>query len=101
MLLYDALGGIFVGFFFDVTEVFSLGTFVAKALFVAMQKDVVRTDAAWDFVFGKKGDGLFLWKAGHEIAEHLDVDFTILFHEEVCQGDDGFFAHAVDEEVGT
>ena len=48
--LDDALSGIFVGFFLDVSEVLGLCPFVAEALFVTVQEDVVGTDAARDFV---------------------------------------------------
>ena len=45
-LLNDALCSILVRFLLNVTEIFGLGTFVAQTLLVAMQYDVIRTDAA-------------------------------------------------------
>ena len=50
-LLNDALGGIFVGLFLYVTEVFGLCFFVSKAFFVAVQENVIGAYASWNFFF--------------------------------------------------
>ena len=83
--LDDALGSIFVRLLFDVAEIFGLRFFVAKALFVAVQKNVVGTDAARDFPLFQQGNRLFLWKSRHEIPEHLHTNLTILLHQKLCQ----------------
>ena len=68
---------------------------------MAVQQDVVGTDAARNLVFLQKSDGLSLWKTSHEVAEHLHVYLAILFDQQLCQGDHRFLAHAVDEKVCT
>ena len=83
--LDDALCGVFVGFFFDVAEILGLCPFVAEALFMTMQENVIRTDASRNVFFLQQGDSLFLWKARHEVAEEFHVYFAVLFYQKVCQ----------------
>ena len=48
--LKDALGGILVRFFLDMSEILSLCFFVVETLFVTVQENVVRTDTPRDFL---------------------------------------------------
>ena len=51
MLLDDALRLILIRFFLDMAEILCLCTLVAQTFFMAMQEDVIGTDAARDIVF--------------------------------------------------
>ena len=99
-LLNDALGGIFVRLLLDVTEVLGLGTFVTEAFLVAMEHDVVGTDASWYFIFLQEGHCLFLRKSCHEIAEHFHVNLAVLLHQQLCQRDHRLLPHTVDQQIG-
>ena len=50
-LLYDGPRLIFVRFLLDVAEVLGLGTLVAETFLVAVEHDVVGTDAAGNLIF--------------------------------------------------
>jgi len=57
--LQEALGVDHVRLFLDVTEILCLGAFVAQALFVAVEHDVVWSNTSWDVGLLRQIDGLW------------------------------------------
>ena len=74
-----------------MAEVLGLGTFVAQALLVAVEHDVVFADAAWDILLAREIDGLV------NVADIADV-FALA--ESARQFDGGLLAHTVGDHIG-
>src|SRR5574344_593295 len=98
-LLKNALRLILVALFLYMPEVLCLCLLVLQALLMAVQDDVVGTDAPGNLSFWKEGDGLPLRMACHEVAEHLHVYLAVLLYEELSQRGHGLLAHSIDEQV--
>ena len=76
----------------DVAIVLGFRPLVAQALLMAVQHDVVGTDAAGNVSLAREPDGLF------DVAQVGDV---LTLTESLCQFHNGLLAHAVDNEVGS
>ena len=73
-----------------MAEVLGLGTFVVQALLVAVQHDVVDSDAAGDGVGLCQEDGL---------RQVGDVLYAFAVAESTGQFEDGLLAHAIADDV--